>query len=188
MKNDLWWLEYLEGELDARSDDMKLILKRSMADQIAINEIEGLKAQLRTEKPIQEIDDLSDDYFDQLHDKIMAGIDTGIENQIASRESNFAKLMQVRQSALILAQKRKAWLKAAAAPVLFAMLMFGSFHLTRSPATVGSSDRVLQMAMSEPSAFISMVSHENPNDFFADVANQSEHNLSLREMEQLMGE
>jgi hypothetical protein len=192
MKNDLWWLEYVEGEMDSSTDKgLKSFLEKSKDDQKFVSEIESLKSKLKVDPVESEVDLLSEDFFQKLHDKIMARVDHQAE-QLLKEESlenqNFAKLMSFRQKRQEKVLRQRQWLKSFTACVAFVLPLFLAKKISNSASVDHVRTSLLQLGMEKPNEMISLVSHESSTDFYADIAYQSHDDLSLSQLEQLMGD
>lgn len=69
------WLEFLEEELDSElQDDLKLLLKNSLADRRILESLESTRKSVERSGEVALPEDGR--YYDKLHDKIMASIDS----------------------------------------------------------------------------------------------------------------
>jgi len=74
MSKDLWWIEYMEGELDpSLKEDLEFLLKKSKSNQERLEEVQALRQWVSSA-------DIADSLWDekrfaQLHSKIMDKIE-----------------------------------------------------------------------------------------------------------------
>jgi hypothetical protein len=192
MKNDLWWLEYVEGEMDSSTDKgLKSFLEKSKEDHKFVSEIESLKSQLKSDPVDLDVDLLSEDYFEHLHNKIMAKVDQQTEQALKSESpenQNFSKLMSFRQRRRDKALRQRQWFKAFSASVAFVLTILLSKEISNNTSADHFKVSLLQLGLQKPNELISLVSHESSTDFYADIAYQSHDDLSLSQLEQLMGD
>lgn len=171
-----WWLDYTEGELDVQERaEMKSLLKHSTADQEVVQALQETKGMVAA--AMDEIPEISDDFMDSLHDKIMAKVE---KKEIKAAPKLFKRSVH-----------RKFAAGSAAAIMLF-VLSLGLVQVnhynkglnTRAPDV---AEVLLKHALESPEAFAQFISYQDANDFFVDVASRGADDLSSDQFDQLMG-
>ncbi len=141
----------------------------------------GLKASDNTELP------MNDDFFESLHDKIMAEVE---KTEIAPGPI----LMTPRR---LLRSHWRGWLYPAGGIVsvaFFAMLLMSPVSkvnqsLQRAGLFSDGADRIAAEALRSPEDLSqTLISLQNESDFFMDVARESFENLSVDKLNKIMGD
>jgi hypothetical protein len=130
---------------------------------------------------------MSEDFFDRLHDKIMAEVEqTEIKPQ--------PMLMTPRN---MLRAHWRGWLypmAGVASVFVFTSMLLGQVSkVNQSMQRVGllsdGHERIVAEALLDPADISqTLISSQNESDFFVDVAAESFENLSVSKVNQLMGE
>lgn len=175
-----WWLEYLEGELDSKTRlTMSALLRKSKRDQAAVDEISSLKEDIRSSSSV-DLSSLREDYFDALHDKIMA--------QVHERPAPSRKAPSWRVVYLPVPVPRNpwSWIKSSAA---FFVVLAISLQMIQNLKKSNSSfaEQILTKAKSNPSDFAEMLSYQSGDDFFVDVASRNLDDLTISQVEDMVG-
>lgn len=171
-----WWLDYAEGELDVASRaEMKSLLKHSKGDQEIVQAYQETKGVVAAAMP--EIPEISDDFMDSLHDKIMANVEQ--------------KAMKPAPKVFKKASHRKFAAATSSLFVLF-VLSFGlvkinEYNKSLNTHTPDIAQQLLEQALESPESFAQFVSYQDANDFFVDVASRQADDLSIDQFDQLMG-
>ncbi|WP_413613148.1 hypothetical protein [Bdellovibrio sp. HCB-110] len=141
----------------------------------------GLKATDELELPMNE------DFFDRLHDKIMAEVE---QTEIAPAPL----LMKPRN---VLRAHWRGWLYPAGGMMslfLFSALLLGQVSkVNQSMQRVGllsdGHERIVAQALLSPEDLSqTLISTQSESDFFMDVASESFENLSVAKFNKIMGE
>lgn len=173
MSRDNWWLDYVEGEVDASTRaEMKSILRHSSSDQDLVKSLSDTKSLIK--EHAEEAPSSSDDFFNQMHDKIMA--------KIEQTEMKKAPRYRLRP-----AQKRLA--KTVSAGLALAIAAFSLIHYLAHQETNGQWDISQQMvhhAYENPDELGQMMAFQNEHDFLVDVATLSLDHLSKEQFESLI--
>jgi hypothetical protein len=174
MSRDEWWLDYIEGEIDAETRaEMKALLRSSGKDQELVKSISDTKTLL---KEAPEEPKFSDTQLDALHDRIMAGIeDVVIEAPPKLRVK--------------LRPEVRRYLRAGTMTLVFALLGLSlARHLSHeSPNTQWDvSQQMAQHGHENPDELAQLMTYQNETDFFVDVASQSLDHLTKEQFETLL--
>ena len=164
-----WWLDYVEGELDPTTKvEMKSILRHSKKDQEIVTALSETKKILESSE--EQLPEVSDDFLDSLHDKIMAGIE---EVEIAE-----APKFQVRHY-----HRRWAAIGTAGALSVMALVAVISYfsHQSLNPKW-DVPTQIAKQAQENPEELALFMTYQSENDFFVDVASQSFDHLTDRKL------
>lgn len=145
----------------------------------------------KVRKGLKAVDDfemqMDDDFFDRLHDKIMAEVEqTEIKPQ--------PMLMTPRN---LLRAHWRGWLYplgGMASLFLFTSMLLGQVSkVNQSMQRVGllsdGHERIVAEALLDPADMSqTLISSQSESDFFVDVASESFENLTVSKLNQLMGE
>jgi len=153
-KNESWWME-----IDQQSDLESLQVYKEAKDLLIKND--DLK-----------VPDDEDDFFNRLHDKIMAGVE----------------MTTPKKDDRTIWQKHRRILRCvSAAAMAFAVLLVG-METQQVKLTQDSTDQVLSDAVSRsPDLQSTVLVYENKDDFFVDLAQESLDHLSVDRLQGLMG-
>lgn len=171
-----WWLDFAEGELDlAERLEMKTLLKHSEADKAVVQayqETKGMVAAATIETP-----EVSDDFMDSLHDKIM--------EKVASTKMKPARKV-------LKTHNQRKFAAGASAALMLIVLSIGlvqtnSYNKGLNTNAPDVAQQLLDHALETPESFAQFISYQDANDFFVDVANRGADDLSIDQFDQLMG-
>lgn len=173
MSRENWWLDYIEGEVDASTRaEMKSLLKHSRADQDLVKSLSDTKTLIK--EHAEKVPDFSESFLDEMHDKIMA--------QVEQTEIKKAPRVRLRP-----AQKRLA--KTASAGLAIALMAFSIVrylaHQDLSPSW-DISKQIVHHAYENPDELAHIMAFQNEHDFFVDVATLSLDHLSKEQFESLL--
>ncbi len=167
---DNWLIEYSEGEVDPRmKKQMQAHLDANSSEKKALNQYQNTKQKLQTYQ--QALPDLDEAFFDSLHDKIMSAID---DKELPKRPPRSRLLWAPRLP--------KSWFLASSTLALAAVIFIG-VGLLRNQL---NSKNIMHHAMGSPDELAEMASYQNSNDFFVDVAGQNFHDLTTKDLKDLI--
>ena len=173
MSREEWWLDYVEGELDVETRaEMKALLKHSKKDQDLVKDISDTKDLLQQYEEAPPA--MSEDFFDGLHDKIMAEIET--------KEIQAKPRFRLRNH-------HRRWLKTSSASLLSVLALVGAFRFlsTQSLNTQWDvSQQMVKGADNKLDDISQLVSYQSEHDFLVDVASLSLDHLTKEQFEAFM--
>lgn len=145
----------------------------------------------KVRKKMKAIDDfeltMSDDFFDSLHDKIMAKVE----------EAEMAPAPVLMTPRNLLRSHWRGWLYPVGGLmslfVMCSLLMTQVSKVNQSMQRVGllsdGHERIVAEALLDPEDMSqTLISSQSESDFFVDVANESFENLSVAKFNKIMGE
>ena len=173
MSRENWWLDYVEDELDASTRaEMRSLLRSSKKDQEIVQSLSDAKTILKENS--KQLQQFSDDYLDHLHDQIMS--------QVAQTEIQKAPKFKIKA-----VHKKSA--KAASASLLLFLCCFCLRSYLNGRSLDPHWDVTRQMVLqseSNPLELTQLMTYQNENDFFVDVASLSLDHLTKEQFETLM--
>lgn len=173
MRRDSWWLDYIENELDPSTRaEMKSILRHSAVDQDLVKSLSDTKYLIK--EHADKIPELSDDFFDQMHDKIMAQVE-----KTEIKKSSRYRLRPV----------HKRLVKTASAGLVLAAAAFTGVRYLAHQEVESKwdiSQQMAQHAFDDPDELAHMMTFQNEHDFLVDVATLSLDHLSKEQFESLL--
>lgn len=172
MSRENWWLDYVEGELDAVTRaEMKAVLKKSKADQEIVESLTATKELLKEHEPPATMP-AEDDFFAALHDKVMMAVEEKVVKPAPRLKKKVAKRLLISSGGM------------AAVAVLVLSLCFLSTSTEQRAS--GASSEILQAAVQHPDESLQVLGVQSQDDFFVDVASASFDDLSIKQLESLL--
>lgn len=173
MSRDEFWLDYVENEIDKQTRaEMKSLLKRSPKDQETVKELSDTKTLLKESEVFEA--EACEDFFDDLHDRIMAGIE-----KTEVKEKPKLQLKREHKKALKAVSLSGFLLMAA-----FSMVQYFSHKSLNTQWDI--SQQIAQHGQENPDELAQMMSYQNEHDFFVDVASLSLDHLTKEQFESLL--
>lgn len=171
-----WWLDYAEGELDlTQRAEMKAFLKHSKGDQEIVEAYQETKGMVAAASP--ETPEISDDFMDSLHDKIMA--------QVSEKEIKAGpKILRKAAHRKFAAATTSAFLLIA---LSVSLVKYNDSNKSLNTQVPDLAQNILDKALESPESFAQFVSYQDANDFFVDVASRQADDLSIDQFDKLMG-
>ncbi|MEZ0390737.1 MAG: hypothetical protein ACAH59_00880 [Pseudobdellovibrionaceae bacterium] len=174
MSRENWWLDFIEDEVDASTRaDMKALLRASAKDQELVKSISDTKTLLKegASEPL-----ILESQLENLHDKIMAGID--------KKEIKAPPKLRLRLNP----EQRRA-VKAGSLTLALVLVAVYFGHSLSNKGLNTEWDVSRQMAthgIENPDELAQLMTYQNETDFFVDVASQSLDHLTKEQFESLL--
>ncbi|MCE3010101.1 MAG: hypothetical protein LW875_05770 [Proteobacteria bacterium] len=170
-----WIIDYLESEADpALWLEMKRELAENWQAQQELNDLKETKESL--ENFSGELPELSEDFFEQMHEKIMA--------QVEQKE-----ILPVPQPTVLSKIKRPVTAASAFLAIFLAVVVQtpltseNSTHLAQKQAF----EEMVILAMQDPQSLAQLTSYQGASDFFVDAASENFDDLSIHQFQKVMG-
>lgn len=170
MSREMWWLDYVEEELEpAVKAQMKALLKQSKKDQEVVAQLEATKDLIEMAEPAGP--HVGDDYLNALHDKIMAQVEmTDVKPKPRLR----------------MKPKHKKWAVVSSVTMMMSMasLLLGSYFVSTHELKIQKFDvahQIVEEGLENPDLLSSVMSYQNPDDFFVDVAHLKFEDLNIQQ-------
>lgn len=174
------WIDFLEGEVDpSLREDLARMLQNKPAAQAAVNDYARIKKGVKKTNDIKL--NLDDQYFENLHSKIM----TAVETQTAPKEAEVIPLI------------RRRWVPVAAAAAL--VIVLGGVFVNHVKDLQGqkpadkvarvSQDWLIQTSAKNPGAFSeTVISNEDDSDLLMDATARKLDRMSDDEAKKIINE